>query len=89
MSAYTLIWQEAAVAGLIRERARDPESVRMVRSAIRILAVEPRPAESSPLGTQGLHRLRIDDLRILYRVDDERESVEIITVGRSPRTQGR
>jgi mRNA-degrading endonuclease RelE of RelBE toxin-antitoxin system len=78
---YTLIWGAAAVAGLARIRDLDPDAAKIVRAAVRGLATEPRPSNSSPLGTAGHRRLRLGDVRVLYQVDDELRAVEIVTVG--------
>ena len=85
MSSYTLIWQPAAVAGLIRIRNVDPHTAKTIRSAIGALAHDPRLDGSTPLGTEGLRRLRLGDARILYDVDDSNHAVQILTVGQMRR----
>jgi mRNA-degrading endonuclease RelE of RelBE toxin-antitoxin system len=81
VTSYTLIWQPAAVAGLIRIRNVDPHAAKTIRSAVGALAHDPRPDGSAPLGTEGLRRLRLGAARILYDVDDSNQAVQILTVG--------
>ena len=81
MTGYTLIWQPAAVAGLIRIRGVDPHAVKGIRSAIGALVHDLQPDGSTPLGAEGLRRLRIGDARILYEVDEGNQAVQILTVG--------
>jgi mRNA-degrading endonuclease RelE of RelBE toxin-antitoxin system len=40
---------------------------------------------STPLGTEGLRRLRLGDARILYDIDDGNHVVQILTVGQMHR----
>jgi mRNA-degrading endonuclease RelE of RelBE toxin-antitoxin system len=80
--AYTLIWQPAAVAGLVLIRGVDPQVAKAVRAAVSALADEARPLDSTPLGSEGLRRLRVGDARILYEVDDTHQAIHVLTVGR-------
>jgi mRNA interferase RelE/StbE len=82
VSQYTIVWQPAAVAGLIRIRADDRQAAKVVRVAVGALAAGPRPPGSVALGGEGLHRLRLGAVRVLYDVDDERHAVHLLTVGR-------
>ena len=81
MTSYTLIWQPAAIAGLIQIRSTDAHAAKTIRSAIGALAHEPQPDGSTPLGTEGLRRLRLGDARILYEVDDPNKAIQVLTVG--------
>jgi mRNA interferase RelE/StbE len=81
VTAYTLIWQPAAVAGLIRIRTANPQTAKAIRAAVGALAQDPQPSGSAPLGTEGLRRLRVGDVRILYEVDDTRDAVHVLTIG--------
>ena len=81
MTGYTLIWQPTAVAGLIRIRSVDPHTAKSIRSAIGAPVHDPQPDGSTPLGAAGLRRLRIEDARILYEVDEDNRAVQILTVG--------
>jgi mRNA interferase RelE/StbE len=54
-----------------------------VRDAIRSLADDPTPPDSIPMrgkGT-GLHRLRVGDYRVVYRVQEQRVRVLVIRIG--------
>ena len=54
-----------------------------VRSAIRSLADDPHPADSIPMRGKGagLHRLRIGNYRVVYRVRAQRLCVLVIRIG--------
>ena len=84
MIAYTIIWQPAAVAGWIRVRTRDPLLAKGVRDAVTALSDEPYPNDSAELGSRHLRRIRLDGVRILYRVDDADLAVEVLVVGQVP-----
>lgn len=80
---YTLIWQPAAVAGLIRLRAADLTAAKDVRAAITSLARDPEPDRSTPLGNSGLRRLRVGSARVLYQIDQADTAVHILTIGQT------
>jgi mRNA interferase RelE/StbE len=65
-----------------REIRRRPGHVRQqVRRAIQALAQEPRPSDAKELREKsGFYRLRLDDWRIVFRVDDENQVVRILWV---------
>lgn len=81
MSGNTLIWQPAAVAGLVRLRADDRQLAKAVRVAVGTLADEPVPADSVSLGRGGVRRLRRGQVRILYEFHDRLRAVHILNVG--------
>jgi mRNA-degrading endonuclease RelE of RelBE toxin-antitoxin system len=81
VTIHTLVWQPAAVAGLIRIRNVDPHAAKTIRSAVDALAREPRPDRSTPLGAEGLRRLRLGEARILYDINDSNQAVQILTIG--------
>jgi mRNA-degrading endonuclease RelE of RelBE toxin-antitoxin system len=81
VTSYTVVWQPAAIAGLMRIRNVDPHTAKTTRSAIGALAHEPQPDGSTPLGAGGLRRLRVGDARILSEVDDGNQAIQILTVG--------
>ena len=81
---FTLVWQPAAVAGLVRLRAEDGQAAKTVRAAVAALADNPLPPRSSALGTEGLRRLRVGNVRVLYNLDGDAGAVHILTVGRVP-----
>ena len=80
MTGHTLVWQPAAVAGLVRVRAEDRQVAKALRTTIGALADDPRPPESAPLAGD-LRRLRLGRVRVLYDVDDAAGAVHILTVG--------
>jgi mRNA interferase RelE/StbE len=73
-----------------REIDRLPGHIRQrVRRALAALTLEPRPRAARPLrgDLAGYWRLRLDEYRIIYSVDDERLTVEVMRLGqRSPTT---
>lgn len=84
-TTHTMIWQPAAMAGLLRIRATDPQATKDVRMAIAALTATARPPDSTPLGTAGLRRLRVGDTRVLYEIDDVNEAIHVLTIGRAHR----
>jgi mRNA interferase RelE/StbE len=67
-----------------------PGNVRQrVRRTIASLTHEPRPATAKALegDLSGCWRLRLDDHRIIYTIDDDQVVVEVVRVAqRTPRT---
>ena len=84
MTAYTLVWQPAAVTALGRIRTGDPEAAKRVRTAISALAENPLSPDTASLGGTAVRRLRLGRLRVLYEVDDINEAVHILVVGQLP-----
>lgn len=76
---YTVSIKESAlktIEGLPKKIANN------VSSSIRALADEPRPANCKKLkGVEDTYRIRIGDYRVLYIVDDNIVTVEVIKVG--------
>jgi mRNA interferase RelE/StbE len=72
------------------EIERLPGNVRQrVKRAIADLAFEPRPAISSELEDElvGFWRIKLDDYRIIYSIDDDVVTVEVVRVARrTPKT---
>ena len=55
--------------------------VNRVFPKIEALAVEPRPSGSIKLrGSVDLWRLRVGDYRVIYRIDDDQQLVDIVAV---------
>ena len=54
-----------------------------IRAAIRSLADDPTPADSIPMEGKagGLHRVRVGDWRVVYRVQTSRKTVLVIRIG--------
>ena len=82
MTTFTLIWQPAAVPGLIRIRTTDPQTAKVVRTAVNALAEDAYPSSSTPLGDAGLRRLRLGDVRVVYEVDDSDRAIQVLVIGR-------
>lgn len=55
--------------------------LRRITDRIATLAHNPRPVGSEKLSTQEQYRVRQGDYRIVYTVDDDRRTVEIIKIG--------
>jgi len=76
--------------GVLRAINRLPGNMRQrVRRAIAQLTTDPRPPASKQMegDLAAYYRLRIQDYRIIYTIDDEIIQIEIIRVARrSPRT---
>ena len=71
---------ERAAEGFLRRRAL-PENAGRIRQAIDGLAEEPPPRSSLTLRERGSQRLRVDDYRVIYEVDDHSRTVTITAVG--------
>ena len=63
---------------------RTPIQTRL-RTAIKMLADDPLPADSIPMRAKGtgLHRLRVGSSRVVYRLQSERLCVLVIRIGHS------
>lgn len=70
-------------AGVLRDIERLPGHVRQrIKRTIYSLADNPRPPGAIELRNQpGRYRIRLDDWRILYRIDDEDLIVTLVKVG--------
>ncbi len=72
------------------EIERLPGNVRQrVKRTIAGLAIEPRPANASELEDElaGFWRIKLEDYRIIYSIDDDVVTVEVIRVARrTPKT---
>jgi mRNA interferase RelE/StbE len=76
---YAIEFTRAAERGLA---ALPKHVLQRMDAAIGALAEEPRPPGSKKLrGGEGLSRIRVDDYRAIYRVDDDRRVVLMIDVG--------
>jgi len=65
-----------------RELRKIPkQDLRRVVTRIQGLAQEPRPPGCEKLSDQERYRLRQGDYRIVYAVDDEARTVEVVKVG--------
>ena len=86
---YTLIWRNEARQALSRLRSLDPASAKLIIAAVRALATQPYPGNSSQLGDSRFRRLRLGELRVTYDVDDEQRTVQVYLVGQLPPTRRR
>lgn len=78
MSRYRIELRPAAVRAL---RRLDPPMRRRVQGAIALLADDPRPPGARPLrGRPGL-RVRADDYRIIYTIEDDVLLVVVVALG--------
>ncbi|WKK26275.1 type II toxin-antitoxin system RelE/ParE family toxin [Streptomyces olivoreticuli] len=80
---YTVIWTPRATAGFRELKARDgSDALKPVKTAVNALAHDPQPAGVSRLGP--IYRLRVGPYRVTYKIDGQRVSIDVITVGRIP-----
>ncbi|MBA2382234.1 MAG: type II toxin-antitoxin system RelE/ParE family toxin [Chloroflexi bacterium] len=63
-------------------RALPPSAGARVRPRIVDLAADPRPTDARRLRDEDLWRIRIADLRVIYRIDDAARVVSITRVAR-------
>ena len=76
--SYSLVLKRSAD----RELRKVPkEDLRRITDRIRELANNPRPVGSEKLSGQDRYRVRQGDYRIVYAVDDESRTVEVVKVG--------
>lgn len=82
---YRLEIERRAERGLRRIREGDPRGYRRVVAAIRALGEDPRPPGATKLTAfePPAWRVRVDQYRIIYEVDDDR--VVVIVVNVAPR----
>ena len=76
----TVVVQETALRALARIRAEAKEAFASIRRALAALAEQPRPDEAVPWGANGIYRLRLPGIRILYEADDDAAIVYVINV---------
>lgn len=85
--SYTVTW-EASASTRLRALAQEyTEAPDLIGAAVNDLASNPRPTNSTQLGTSSFRRLLLGYWRVTYEVVDEARTVMIIIVGRaeSPR----
>ena len=81
---YELNWEPEAIEQLSTLAKTYPDAAGGVIPAVHLLAADPRPAESTPLGGSGTYRrLQVGHLRIIYAVSEIAHAVRIILVGRA------
>lgn len=62
-------------------RSIQPRQLRRIRDTIEALAADPRPPEAESVETTDYLRVRTDDYRIVYQVEEEVLTVLIIRIG--------
>jgi mRNA interferase RelE/StbE len=62
-----------------------------LRRRIGRLSADPRPANSGPLegGLKPLRKLRVGDYRVVYAIEDDARSVQVVAVGHRSRVYDR
>lgn len=81
---YELTWEPEAIEQLSTLAKTYPDAAAGVIPAVYLLAADPRPADSTPLGGSGTYRrLQVGHLRIIYAVSEITHAVRIILVGRA------
>ncbi|WP_369247165.1 type II toxin-antitoxin system RelE/ParE family toxin [Streptomyces sp. R41] len=80
---YSIIWEPAATNAAVRFLKDDPAGLAAVYEAVDTLAKTPRPTNSTAYGP-GIRRLRVDDYRVLYVIDDDVIRILVTHLGRTP-----
>ena len=76
--SYSLVIKKSAEREL---RTIPKPDLRRVTERMRGLAQDPRPTGSEKLSGQDRYRVRQGDYRIIYAVDDETRTVQVVKVG--------
>jgi mRNA-degrading endonuclease RelE of RelBE toxin-antitoxin system len=76
----TVVFRETALRGLARIRSEDKDLFTRTRQAIAQLAGQPYPATAVAWGATGIYRLHAGNIRVLYEVDEDAETIYIINV---------
>lgn len=76
--SYNLITKKSAEREL---RAIPKQDMRRIVARIQGLAQHPRPSGCEKLSEHERYRVRQGDYRIIYAVDDESRTVEIVKIG--------
>jgi mRNA-degrading endonuclease RelE of RelBE toxin-antitoxin system len=75
-----VVVQDTALRALARIRAEDKEAFASVKRALAALAEQPHPREAVAWGGNGIYRLHLPGIRILYQVDEDAATVYVINV---------
>lgn len=78
MAAYSVFFKESVQKDLDDIPKKD---LRKILTRIKSLAADPRPPGSEKLTGQDRYRLRQGRYRIVYSVQDEKQSVTVVKVG--------
>jgi len=76
--SYSLVIKKSAEREL---RALPKTDLGRITERIRGLAHNPRPPGNEKLSWQDRYRIRRGDYRIVYGVDDERRTIEVVKIG--------
>ena len=77
-ASYSVVIKKSAEREL---RALTKQDLRRVVDRIRALPGDPRPHGNEKITGQERYRIRQGDYRIVYAVDDEERTVEIVKIG--------
>ncbi|MEW2116898.1 type II toxin-antitoxin system RelE/ParE family toxin [Streptomyces sp. NPDC005474] len=80
---YEIIFEPNALNTAARFLQEDPSGLSLVLDTIDKLATDPRLAGSVPYGSRDIRRLRINDYRVLYFIDQEAIHILITHLGRT------
>ncbi|GGN62680.1 hypothetical protein GCM10011579_030110 [Streptomyces albiflavescens] len=80
---YSIIWEPAATNAAVRFLKDDPAGLAAVYEAVDTLAKTPRPTNSTAYGPN-IRRLRVDDYRVLYVIDDDVIRILVTHLGLTP-----
>ncbi|WP_327696991.1 type II toxin-antitoxin system RelE family toxin [Streptomyces sp. NBC_00459] len=80
---YEIVFEPHALDAAARFLKEDPSGLSLVLDTIDKLATDPRPAGSIPYGSRDIRRLRINDYRVLYFIDQESIHILITHLGRT------
>jgi mRNA-degrading endonuclease RelE of RelBE toxin-antitoxin system len=77
----TVVFRQTALRTLARIRSEDKDLSVRTRRAVTLLAEQPYPGGAVAWGATGIYRMHAGNIRILYEVDDETDTVYIINIG--------
>ena len=78
MAKYKVMIRKSAADELGRIPNKD---LRLIVERIQALGEEPRPRGSEKLSARERYRIRQGDYRVIYAVDDDLRTVEIVKIG--------
>jgi len=76
-----VVVQETALRTLARIRAEDKDAFASIRRALAALAEQQHPHETVAWGGDGFYRLHLPGIRILYELDEDTATVQIVDRG--------
>jgi len=75
---YTVLIERYAQKQIMR---LDKKAIPVIKSAIASLADNPRPNGYKKLKGEDAYRIRVDDYRVIYEIDDGKIIVTVVSVG--------